>query len=148
VREIAPQQNPATWMLEVIGAGTSAAENSTDFHAYYTTSALAAANAVHTEELCRAPEGEEDALLVSHKAGEFTTRGAVHSQPGRPGLLQQCRWVGCKVALAYWRPPSYNLARMVISVVVALIFASAYANQQYSTDNETVSRSAVIYITW
>ena len=36
---------------------------------------------------------------------------------------------------------------MVVSIVIALIFSSTYANQQYSTDVDVISRVAVIYIT-
>lgn len=34
-----------------------------------------------------------------------------------------------------------------MNVVIALIFASAYANQVYNTEVNVISRSAVIYIT-
>lgn len=49
--------------------------------------------------------------------------------------------------LSYWRSPSYNFIRMMISAIVGLLFSSAYADQKYSTDVDTISRCAVIYIT-
>ena len=52
VRPIKAQQNPATWMLEAIGAGTVAAVSNTDFARYYKESALCAANIIYTDALC------------------------------------------------------------------------------------------------
>jgi hypothetical protein len=49
--------------------------------------------------------------------------------------------------LAYWRSPTYNFVRMVVSVVIALIFSSTYANQKYTSDVDVISRVALIYIT-
>jgi ABC-type multidrug transport system permease subunit len=49
--------------------------------------------------------------------------------------------------LAYWRSPSYNFVRMMISIVIALIFSSTSVNQNYSTDVDVVARCALIYIT-
>jgi hypothetical protein len=49
--------------------------------------------------------------------------------------------------LAYWRSPTYNFVRMVVSVVIALIFSSTYADQKYTSDVDVISRVALIYIT-
>jgi hypothetical protein len=44
-------------------------------------------------------------------------------------------------------PAVYNFVRMVISLVIALLFASAFARFEYSTDVDTISLAAVMYIT-
>ena len=62
-------------------------------------------------------------------------------------LTEQLTWLFKRASRSYWRSPSYNVTRFAINVVIALIFASAYADQQYNTDVNAVSRSAVIYIT-
>lgn len=36
---------------------------------------------------------------------------------------------------------------MVISVVIALIFSSTYADDQYSTSQDVISRVALMYVT-
>ncbi len=41
----------------------------------------------------------------------------------------------------------YSLVRIIINLVVALIFGSAYPQQTYSSYISTVSRGAVIFIT-
>lgn len=52
-------KNPATWMLEVTGAGTGKAHaqssitvETVDFHVYYKSTALSAVNATKVESLC------------------------------------------------------------------------------------------------
>jgi len=135
VTPIKAQQNPASWMLECIGAGTAAVESLTDFHVYYKTSTLCSLNTEHLNAICTPPEDED---VSGHKA-EATEFGT--------STYHQLKWVGSKVFLSYWRTPSYNLSRMIIALIIALIFASAYANQSYSNIYETISRSAVIYIT-
>jgi hypothetical protein len=49
--------------------------------------------------------------------------------------------------LSYWRSPSYNFARMVVSIIIALIFSSTYANQSYTQQTDAIARTAVIYVT-
>ena len=61
--------------------------------------------------------------------------------------MMQAQQLLKRSSLSYWRSPSYNFIRMMVCAIVALIFSSAYANQKYNTDVETMSRCAVIYIT-
>jgi len=49
VQPIKPRQNPASWMLDVIGAGTGNSESITDFHVYYKQSTLCSMN---TRKVC------------------------------------------------------------------------------------------------
>jgi hypothetical protein len=151
-------QNPATWMLETIGAGTGPAKESvTDFHIYYKQSSL------H-----QAVQSKVNALSASQEPLEKTspaTSSAVTTAPylsiasltelSQPEPVSkynvsystQFYWLLKRAALSYWRSPGYNLVRLMISVVIALIFASAYAHQHYSSDVEVVSRCAVMYVT-
>jgi hypothetical protein len=123
-------------MLEVIGAGTASAESVIDFHVFYKESALFETNAIHIDALCLESENIP-AASTKHDEKKYQT-----------SLLHQLRWVGYKVTISYWRTPSYNFARMLISILIALIFASAYPNQRYHSDTQTIARSAVIYVTW
>lgn len=145
VTPIRNHQNPATWMLEVIGAGTGgSSESVTDFHSYYKQSTS-----------CRVVQSKVEALS---SAGEDETpvNSNYAASPGSPQPRQfqynasygtQFFWLMKRSILTYWRSPSYNFVRMLISLIIALIFASTYANQQYSTDVDTMARCAVIYIT-
>eukprot|EP01040_Poterioochromonas_malhamensis_P003185 gene3185-3396_t len=52
-----------------------------------------------------------------------------------------------RIALTYWRSPMYSFVRHFTSLLVALIFGSAFPQQEYSTYVAAVSRAAVIYVT-
>jgi len=47
----------------------------------------------------------------------------------------------------YWRSPNYNLSRMWISATLALVFASAYADQVYWKEVDVIARTSVFFIT-
>jgi ABC-type multidrug transport system ATPase subunit len=151
--------NPATWMLEVIGAGTNANATTVDFHAYYKQSSLCEINTTHVEVLCpdavddpQPPldaEGVEFTLVPSFFQTEATRRKArkVPLRKYNASYATQFRFLMYRFLLAYWRSPTYNFVRMVVSVVIALIFSSTYANQQYTNDVDVIARVALIYIT-
>lgn len=138
VTPIPSQVNPATWMLEVIGAGTSGQSAvEVDFAAFYTSSTLCAANAVHLSSLIQPNSGSqaprEDLLIEDN--GYNTS------------YWTQFYLVLKRYAVTYWRTPSYLLVRLAMNLLIALIFSSAYPNQKYNDAVETTSRATVIFIT-
>lgn len=71
--------NPASWMLETIGAGTGAgADDATDFHAYYKGSALCSANTIRADAMCSENVRQENPRNVSKKV-----RGGLDEAGGR-----------------------------------------------------------------
>jgi ABC-type multidrug transport system permease subunit len=144
-------------MLEVIGAGTSGSKDSiTDFHSFYKQSALCQAMESKVRALSEGPaeEGGGNSPTPPTKAHSYLSISALTALSKDPSEFKynasygtQFYWLMKRAILTYWRSPSYNFVRMLISLIIALIFASAYVNQQYSTDVETMSRCAVIYIT-
>lgn len=139
VTPIRANVNPATWMLDVIGAGTAAANavQPTDFHNFYTSSTLCQINQVHLESLTTSNEGSR--RLTDE---DIRDDGGYNASYWNQFLLLMRR-----IALTYWRTPSYSFFRHVTNIVIALIFASAYPLQKYHTYVAAVSRAAVIYIT-
>jgi hypothetical protein len=146
-------QNPATWMLEAIGAGTGAAKESvTDFHVYYKQSSAHQAveskvNAFSSNESSN-QDGQSRAAprpYLSIACITDLSQPQVHKY--NASYATQFYWLMKRAVLAYWRSPSYNFVRMMISVIIALIFSSTYANQDYNTDVDVISRCAVMYIT-
>ena len=156
--------NPATWMLEVIGAGTGTKSTGvSDFHAVYKNSSLCLANTTHVDILC--PDVEEEnqhsedpdpseaecrfkpVYIVKERIKKRRELRAAGHKSFNASYLVQFRVLMYRFLLAYWRSPSYNFVRMVVSVVIALLFSSTYADQQYSSDVDVVSRVALIYIT-
>lgn len=130
--------NPATWMLEVIGAGTNdGAGHATDFHKFYKDSKLAHVNALHLETLTHPNEGskrisEDEMVSQSHYNASYSKQFVM--------LLR-------RIALTYWRTPVYSLGRQAVLIFIALIFSSAFAQQRYHDYVSTTSRCAVIFIT-
>ncbi len=158
VPRLGKNQNPATWMLEVIGAGTgSSLANLPDFHNYYKASGLCTTNTIHIQSLCSAhDEADLDAAGTDPTACMVkpvcVAVGLSDDQPRHKAAYsasypKQFALLMRRAVLSYWRSPSYNFVRMVISVVIALIFASTYANQVYTTQVDVIARSSVIYIT-
>lgn len=98
--------NPATWM------------------AYYLSSNVNKMNEVHLKALTTAP-----------------TEGSPHrdeEEEGEEGQYNASYWTQFqllmrRIALTYWRSPNYSLLRIATNLVIALIFGSAYPQQQYST---------------
>jgi ABC-type multidrug transport system ATPase subunit len=162
--EVSPcgRHNPATWMLDLIGAGTGGSSSTLDYHDYYRKSMLCEVNTVKINTLCSVVadtpkaeeeggeegEGEEegDSALRTH-GGQSDASGNDNLDDSRASYATQF-WLLLKRGFAsYWRNPDYNFVRMVISIIIALLFASAFANYSYSTDVDTISLAAVMYIT-
>lgn len=142
--------NPATWMLEVIGAGTSGAQSSVDFALFYNDSELNAVNLSHTNILCITSDGSSGDDLEMQNSSFIVSKSqryAGSKEKYNTTFNEQLYWLFKRATRSYWRSPSYNITRFAINVVIALIFASAYSDQTYNTDVNVISRSAVIYIT-
>jgi energy-coupling factor transporter ATP-binding protein EcfA2 len=159
--------NPAIWMLEVIGAGTGNTTTSiVDHHAYYNQSSLCSINTTHVDVLCPEPHSQEIQPAEDLESGPVVVKesdcGFVPVYFGANGeghrdaandfkynatYAEQFKLLMYRFLLAYWRSPTYNFVRMVVSVVIALIFASTYADQKYTSDVDVISRVALIYIT-
>ena len=150
VTPIRRHQNPASWMLEAIGAGTSGGKESiTDFHVFYKQSALCEANEKKVDALMTK---DDDTVSVSHISAPCSVVSILdisreHEYKYNAAYSTQFYWLMKRAILSYWRSPSYNFVRMMISIIIALIFSSTYAHQHYSSDVDTISRCAVIYIT-
>jgi ABC-type multidrug transport system ATPase subunit len=135
------RHNPATWMLDVIGAGTGVTSDSNvDFHHFYKNSDLCRLNTTKVDALCSVREN--DGTSTPDGNGRIADYDDSRPSTGTQFLLLLKRGYS-----SYWRNPNYNLVRMIISVIIALLFASAYANYKYTTDVDTISLAAVIYIT-
>uniref|UniRef100_H3GFF6 Reverse transcriptase domain-containing protein n=1 Tax=Phytophthora ramorum TaxID=164328 RepID=H3GFF6_PHYRM len=110
---VAPLQkgyNPATWILEVIGAGVSHAAGSTDFVVAGASSGAGGRD----DPVARLPE------MV------FTTMRAASSWTLAQFLVVRFRDM-------YWRTPSYNLTRFVVTFLLALVFGMLFLNGEYKT---------------
>jgi hypothetical protein len=123
--------NPATWMLEVIGAGTSSVATS-DYAALYRDSSLHSIN-----------EDEVKRLLhpLSKKAPlEFDSEFAT-------GFRTQFRELVTKYRNVYYRTPSYNFTRVMVGILVAAVFGSVYYDGAINDVSDLQSRISMIFVT-
>ncbi|KAG5183352.1 ABC-2 type transporter-domain-containing protein [Tribonema minus] len=129
-RPIANNANPATWMLEQIGAGTSTSANPQAYADWYSNS-----------QLKRNLDTELDALQTPEPGSRplaFDTLYAASAGLQRTTLVK-------RAYRQYWRSASYNFARMFAAVIQALVFASTFVNSEPTTVGQLTSRFGVVF---
>ena len=120
--KIQPGENPATWMLTVIGAGSTQSDNKPfDYAGHYAQSKLHKQCLDRIDKICAEVKEENRVVFPAKYATSRRT---------------QARAVLMRTMKVYFRSPSYNTARMIVSGVVALLFASVYFTQR-NPENES-----------
>uniref|UniRef100_K3WZM1 ABC transporter domain-containing protein n=2 Tax=Globisporangium ultimum (strain ATCC 200006 / CBS 805.95 / DAOM BR144) TaxID=431595 RepID=K3WZM1_GLOUD len=112
--------NPATWMLECIGAGVGNAGSDVDFVQYFNTS--------ENKRLLDAEIAKDGVGQPAANAPEllFTQKRAASNTTQMWALVKRFMDL-------YWRTPSYNLTRFVISIILALLFGLVFVNAEYTS---------------
>lgn len=113
---IKPGSNPATWMLEVTGgamAVSGAKAVQVVWPDLYQQSELAGNNAAYADHLVARDSNSMQPLVV--EGGKYAASFGV-----------QFRALMAKYMNAYWRTPSYNYIRYIITTIVALLYGSIY----------------------
>lgn len=141
VEPIKPGYNPATWMLECIGAGVSGAKDDpatdpsqpTDFADRFLTSDL---KVMMEEDL-----NQKGVLMPSPDLPElkFDTKRASND-------LTQFDLLCRRFFRMYWRTPTYNLTRLMVSVLLACVFAIIYQGTDYSTYSGANAGIGLIFV--
>ena len=123
-------ENPATWMLTCIGAGSAGSgKDSFDYSKAYAHSSLASDCIAKIDSM---EQGEE---II------FETKYATSSKT-------QAKEVYKRLSKIYWRSPGYNRVRLLVSAIVALLFGSVFASERTPTDEGGMNgRVTSIYIT-
>ena len=102
--------NPATWVLDVTSAANEEALR-LDFAEEYGRSDVAAAMLQRTEQLAQPQAGASAVSFTSEYARSTRTQFL---------LLLRRNW------RTWWRSPSYNLVRAMMTVLIALFFGTVY----------------------
>ncbi|KAG2783861.1 Pleiotropic drug resistance protein 3 [Phytophthora cactorum] len=127
--------NPATWMLEVIGAGVDhSVDINVDFIQIFNESSLKAAlNENLSREGVAVPVPGQDELSFTNKraASNFT----------------QASMVTQRFFRMYWRVPTYNWTRVVVYTVMGLLFGLVFVGADYTTYQEVNSGLGMIFCT-
>ena len=130
---ILPGENPATWMLTTIGAGSAQQSGKPfDYSGNYLGSTLFKKCTETIKSIC--------AGATEHNKVTFPSKYATSSRTQAILVLKRSMTV-------YFRSPSYNLTRILVSAVVALLFSSVYASQRVpETESDMSSRINSIFI--
>jgi ABC-type multidrug transport system ATPase subunit len=130
---IQPGENPATWMLTAIGAGSHAtAGRPFDFAGCYAQSDLHKKCLQRIQELANE---KSDANQVTYSSRYATSKDT------------QARAVFKRAFRIYFRSPAYNLTRVMVSFLVAMLFASVYASQRVpKSESDMNSRVNSVFI--
>lgn len=120
VPKIRKNCNPATWMLEITST-SSEAEIGVDFAQIYKDSSLYKINQKLVMQLSNPPPDSNDL--------HFPTRFSQSSWE----QFKACLW---KQHLSYWRSPSYNLRRILCTIVISLFFGVLFWKQGQKLDNQ------------
>ncbi|GAB9468228.1 Abc transporter g family member 31 [Globisporangium polare] len=137
VKPIKPGYNPATWMLECIGAGVGGkTEPSKDSGSH-------GHQEVHHEKPLDFSEyfeqSDQKTLLEEDLDQDGVSRPSEYLPELKFGSKRasdastQLRLLCARFFLMYWRTPTYNLVRLMISVVLGVIFGVIYQGTDYTT---------------
>ncbi|KAG6611490.1 pleiotropic drug resistance protein ABC superfamily [Phytophthora cinnamomi] len=134
VAKLEKDYNPATWMLEVIGAGVGNENGSkTDF-----------VSRVKSSEQYRQLESNLDREGVTRPSPslpplEFKRKRAASNWVQATFLTK--RWFNL-----YWRTPSFNLTRIVVSMVLAISLGVSYLDTEYVSYQGVNSGMGMVYM--
>lgn len=134
VVKIAPGYNPATWMLECIGAGVNSGSSETNFAEIYSNSEL---KKIIVDEMDK--DGVTRPLENLHEL-TFEHKFAANMWTQMTCLVQ-------RFTRMYWRTASYNLTRMGVSIFLAVLFGIIYIGNGYSTYTEINGAVGMIFLT-
>jgi ABC-type multidrug transport system ATPase subunit len=123
-------ENPATWMLTTIGAGSAGSDaDSFDFAKAYAQSPLASD------------------CIDKIKSMNYETKISMPKKYATSTSFQ-LREVFRRLWKIYLRSPGYNRVRLMVSAIVALLFGSVFASQRVpQNESDMNSRVTSIYIT-
>ncbi|RLN75940.1 hypothetical protein BBJ28_00024983 [Nothophytophthora sp. Chile5] len=128
--EIRPQYNPATYMLEVIGAGIG--RDVKDYSVEYAKSPLCASNRERTLKLCEVSD-------------EFVKHSTMNYSSIATGFMNQLSELAKKQQRTYWRNPQYNFMRLFLFPLYAIIFGTTFYQLSAASLKKINSHIGLIY---
>ncbi|KAG1698458.1 hypothetical protein DVH05_015000 [Phytophthora capsici] len=141
VNPIKPGYNPATWMLECIGAGVGGGK------------AAAGADPSQPLDFADRFEVSDQKILMEE---DLDQEGVLYPSPHLPelkfdtkrasGSFTQFELLCRRFFRMYWRTPTYNLTRLMISVILACVFAIIYQGTDYTTYSGANAGVGLIFV--
>ncbi|POM63710.1 ABC Superfamily [Phytophthora palmivora] len=134
VAPLPKRYNPATWMLECIGAGVgNTAGNQTNFVECFNKSSY--------RQVLDTEMAKEGVTVPSPNLPEmvFINKRAADSKT-------EMEFVVTRFFQMYWRTPSYNLTRMILAVFLALLFGLVFVDAEYDSYSGLNSGVGMIFL--
>ncbi|KAF4325291.1 hypothetical protein JM18_000519 [Phytophthora kernoviae] len=129
-----PRYNPATWMLECIGAGVlNDVPTDLDFVTTFNTSR----HRCHLDDML----GQEGVGIPSDAAPEM-----LYEKKRAASSFTQFSFLTKRFLDMYWRSPTYNLTRVGMSVFLALLFGVTFCEADYKSYQGLNSGMGMIFI--
>ncbi|TMW55278.1 hypothetical protein Poli38472_013169 [Pythium oligandrum] len=128
--EIRPQYNPATYMLDVIGAGIGRSVK--DYSVEYANSELNKQN-------------RERTLKLIEPSPEFIPFSTLKFDSIATPFSNQLKELAKKQQLTYWRNPQYNFMRIFLFPLFAVIFGTTFYQLEYDSIKKINSHIGLIY---
>ncbi|CEG47929.1 atp-binding cassette superfamily [Plasmopara halstedii] len=128
--EIRPQYNPATYMLEVIGAGIG--RDVKNYSLEYKNSELYKSN-------------RERTLMLAEVSDDFVRHSTLNYTPIATSLGNQMKELIKKQQLTYWRNPQYNFMRMFLFPLFGIIFGTTFYQLSADSVKRINSHIGLIY---
>eukprot|EP00547_Thalassionema_nitzschioides_P003473 CAMPEP_0194202806 /NCGR_PEP_ID=MMETSP0156-20130528/2735_1 /TAXON_ID=33649 /ORGANISM="Thalassionema nitzschioides, Strain L26-B" /LENGTH=1424 /DNA_ID=CAMNT_0038928407 /DNA_START=109 /DNA_END=4383 /DNA_ORIENTATION=+ len=131
---IQPGENPATWMLTTIGAGSKGTTNQLNYADAYKSSPL-----------------HDDCMDKIDKIEKAVSEDRLISFPSKFATSERTQFIEVfKHAMTvYWRSPSYNRTRIMISIALALLIGSVFVSSRVpTTESDMNSRVTTIYMSF
>ncbi|KAG2774808.1 hypothetical protein JG687_00014630 [Phytophthora cactorum] len=126
--------NPATWMLECIGAGVgNSAGNQTNFVEHFKSSP-------YNEQLM-ANMAKEGITVPSPDLPEM-----VFGKKRAADSMTQLKFVVWRYIQMYWRTSAYNLTRMILAVILAVLFGLIFVSADYASYSGLNSGVGMVFI--
>ncbi|POM70721.1 Pleiotropic drug resistance protein ABC Superfamily [Phytophthora palmivora] len=131
VNPITPGYNPATWMLECIGAGVGGGNTSASTEGNVPAQPTDFAERFDASDLRLLMEEDLDQDGVMHPSTDLPELKFDRKRASNPYV--QFELLCHRFFRMYWRTPTYNLTRLMISVLLGCIFAIIFQGTDYST---------------
>ncbi|KAG6945138.1 hypothetical protein JG688_00016773 [Phytophthora aleatoria] len=125
--------NPVTWMLECIGAGVSNGAVTTDFVKVFNESS--------NKQLLDTNISKEGISIPSPDLPEM-----VFGKKRAANSATQMKFVVTRSIQLYWRTPSYNLTRILVSLFLGIVFGLVFVDATYTTYSGLNSGIGLIYM--
>ncbi|OQR95374.1 ATP-binding Cassette (ABC) Superfamily, partial [Thraustotheca clavata] len=127
--------NPATWMLEVIGAGVE-------------TKVSNFAPVDYVQVFNESPKRKElDDKLAIHSSPNAATPELTYEKKRAASSMTQFKMVTQRYFRMYWRTPSYNFTRAFLSIILSLLFGLVFRGVDYSTYIGATGGVAMVFTT-